>query len=345
MLRRSCARLVDDLVSAVAAARRDAARAAKAARAKGKKRRREELASGGPRTGTGTGTGTGAKEALGVSGTEVGVGTDVNVARRAAWLRDVLVPKCYLAFSQLTADNQFAPLGVVLLGVLAQTQAACDSAAPRPAAPCPSSPSARDNVSAAGVEPDPPNGGDAATIPASGNQLAAPSAPEPELRPSETQRAPERDEGVSNNSTRGGGGGGGREVIEGNEKGGKAIPREAVERAAELRKKGKGKGLEDTKAGRGVRPTAVIATNSEHPSEATEAAASTPSSKRRVLSAPDSAGDKAVRPAKKLKTAAPLPRGGGSDGDGEKGEKRKKQKKKKTAKKGDEFDDLFKDLF
>ncbi|KAI1378266.1 hypothetical protein F4677DRAFT_412708 [Hypoxylon crocopeplum] len=41
------------------------------------------------------------------------------------WLRDVLVPKCYLAFSQLTADNQFATLGVVLLGALAQVNAAC----------------------------------------------------------------------------------------------------------------------------------------------------------------------------------------------------------------------------
>ncbi|KAI1085721.1 hypothetical protein F5B20DRAFT_519445 [Whalleya microplaca] len=41
------------------------------------------------------------------------------------WLRDVLVPKCYLAFSQLTADNQFATLGVVLLGALAQVHAVC----------------------------------------------------------------------------------------------------------------------------------------------------------------------------------------------------------------------------
>ncbi|RYP77302.1 hypothetical protein DL769_003451 [Monosporascus sp. CRB-8-3] len=44
---------------------------------------------------------------------------------RAKWLRDALVPKCYLAFSQLAADNQFATLGVVLLGVLAQVHAAC----------------------------------------------------------------------------------------------------------------------------------------------------------------------------------------------------------------------------
>ena len=42
------------------------------------------------------------------------------------------------AFSQLAADNQFATLGIVLLGVLAQIRAACvrlvgDSAAPPPA--------------------------------------------------------------------------------------------------------------------------------------------------------------------------------------------------------------------
>ncbi|KAK7965086.1 hypothetical protein PG996_000554 [Apiospora saccharicola] len=44
---------------------------------------------------------------------------------RALWLRDVLVPKCYLTFSQLAADNQFAPLGLVLTGALAQAYKAC----------------------------------------------------------------------------------------------------------------------------------------------------------------------------------------------------------------------------
>ncbi|RYP72401.1 hypothetical protein DL771_004196 [Monosporascus sp. 5C6A] len=44
---------------------------------------------------------------------------------RAKWLRDALFPKCYLAFSQLAADSQFATLGIVLLGVLAQVHAAC----------------------------------------------------------------------------------------------------------------------------------------------------------------------------------------------------------------------------
>ncbi|KAK8026867.1 hypothetical protein PG991_003923 [Apiospora marii] len=44
---------------------------------------------------------------------------------RGLWLRDVLVPKCYLTFSQLAADNQFAPLGLVLTGALAQAYKAC----------------------------------------------------------------------------------------------------------------------------------------------------------------------------------------------------------------------------
>ena len=35
------------------------------------------------------------------------------------WLREVLVPKAYLSFSGLVADLQFANLGVVLMGVLA----------------------------------------------------------------------------------------------------------------------------------------------------------------------------------------------------------------------------------
>ncbi|KAI1117115.1 hypothetical protein F5Y14DRAFT_18428 [Nemania sp. NC0429] len=380
MLRRGSARLVEDLASAVAAARRDTARAAKAAaKAKGKKRRREELASGGPGTTAGTGTGTGEEEALTASGTgtEVGVEMDTNVARRATWLRDVLVPKCYLAFSQLTADNQFAPLGVVLLGVLAQTQAACDSAAPRPAAPRPSSPSARDEITgppppsaaaavaavATGVEPETPNGGTAATIPASGTP-AAPSAPEPELRPSETQRAPKGDEGASNNNSNSVGGDGGRDRDKrGREREGKAISREAVERAAELRNKGKAPA--GPKARRGVRPATGIATGEEDPSGAPEATASMPSGKRRVLPSPDGAGDEGVRPAKKLKTAL-LSRNrgsgegvdggsGGDDGNGKKAEKgkekkaekeeRKKKRTKKVAKKGDEFDDLFKDLF
>ncbi|KAI1393474.1 uncharacterized protein F4822DRAFT_423942 [Hypoxylon trugodes] len=52
-------------------------------------------------------------------------GDEERLRGHVEWLRDVLVPKCYLAFSQLAADNQFATLGVVLLGALAQVNAAC----------------------------------------------------------------------------------------------------------------------------------------------------------------------------------------------------------------------------
>lgn len=42
---------------------------------------------------------------------------------RAAWMKAVLGPRAYEAFSQLTADRQFAQLGLVLIGVLAQVEA------------------------------------------------------------------------------------------------------------------------------------------------------------------------------------------------------------------------------
>ncbi|KAI1821777.1 hypothetical protein F4861DRAFT_441442 [Xylaria intraflava] len=121
MLRRNCAKLTERLI---AAARKDAARAAKA---KSKKRRREELASGAPETGA--------------SGKD-DIAVDINVAAHVIWLRDFLIPKCYLAFSQLTADTQFAPLGLVLLSTLAQVQAACECVVP----PAPPAPSAQDGA-------------------------------------------------------------------------------------------------------------------------------------------------------------------------------------------------------
>ncbi|OAA57886.1 hypothetical protein SPI_06771 [Niveomyces insectorum RCEF 264] len=40
------------------------------------------------------------------------------------WLQRAFVPKAYLAFSRLVADRQFAPLGLLLMGVLAQVHAA-----------------------------------------------------------------------------------------------------------------------------------------------------------------------------------------------------------------------------
>lgn len=42
------------------------------------------------------------------------------VERRVAFLEDVLMEKCYLAFSQLVADNQYAALGLMLVGTLAR---------------------------------------------------------------------------------------------------------------------------------------------------------------------------------------------------------------------------------
>ncbi|KAI1467213.1 uncharacterized protein F4812DRAFT_465281 [Daldinia caldariorum] len=105
MLRRHVEKLVDELIEAAAAA---AAAAAASTKSKSKKRRRD----GDGDDGRGVGVG-----GLG--------GLERNVKCHVGWLRDVLVPKCYLAFSQLTADNQFATLSVVLLGVLAQVNATC----------------------------------------------------------------------------------------------------------------------------------------------------------------------------------------------------------------------------
>lgn len=46
------------------------------------------------------------------------------VVERAMWMKAVLGPRAYEGFSQLTADRQFAQLGLVLIGVLAQVEAA-----------------------------------------------------------------------------------------------------------------------------------------------------------------------------------------------------------------------------
>ncbi|KAI1335475.1 hypothetical protein F5Y15DRAFT_397447 [Xylariaceae sp. FL0016] len=125
LLRRNVDRLVDDLDAAVVK----------------KRKRRQE---GGPN---------GSKAAA--------EGGPTALDSRAAWTRDVLVGRCYLAFSQLIADSQFAPLGVVLLGALAQTRAACvcivgaeadDASAPRsPSPPVTASLSAVASVSTAGA--------------------------------------------------------------------------------------------------------------------------------------------------------------------------------------------------
>jgi ribonuclease MRP protein subunit RMP1 len=44
------------------------------------------------------------------------------VERRVEFLEDHLVPRAYLAFSQLVADNQYAALGLMLVGTLARVR-------------------------------------------------------------------------------------------------------------------------------------------------------------------------------------------------------------------------------
>ncbi|KAI0105564.1 hypothetical protein GGR51DRAFT_519854 [Nemania sp. FL0031] len=309
MLRRHCARFVDVLVSAVAAARENAAKAAKAAaKAKSKKRRREELASGGKLTPTGE------MDGLGVVGTgKTDFEMDVDVDTHAAWLRDVLVPKCYLAFSQLTADNQFAPLGVVLLSILSQVQAACDCVSPRPASPPLSV--------LATTEPEPTSIESTAT--SSGPRDAVVLPPVPGIQADRSKPS----SGVKEVS-----GGGVR---------GKAISREAVERAADLRMKAKAAESGKTK------PDDIKSTGSPAPPKTAKTISSTSSSKRQELSAPvDREG--AARPAKRMK-AALIPKerekGKSKDIDDDSKDKDRDKKRKKKAKKGDEFDDLFKGLF
>ncbi|KAI1312158.1 hypothetical protein F5Y03DRAFT_341545 [Xylaria venustula] len=303
MMRRNCARLVEDLVAAVAAARKSATRAAKAAKAEGKKRRREELV---------TGMKTGVKDSADDVGARGVVETDENVERHATWVRDVLVPKCYLAFSQLTADPQFAPLGVVLLGVLAQIQAACDIAAPvQPSSSAPDIPAA----AAAAAESRPSHIEDVTPIIAtpkagSADALSA-SKPMPIINKSEAALAGE-------NAEIGGG---------------KTISRADVERASAQPKKAKESKTEKD------RDSKIAAAPSERaksgaPAEISATTASLLSSKRQA----SGGGDGGVsRPTKKTKTVTVT-----RDADKSiSGDKKKKSKKGK----GDEFDDLFKGLF
>ncbi|KAI1429336.1 hypothetical protein F5Y12DRAFT_481836 [Xylaria sp. FL1777] len=324
MLRRNCARLADELVSADAAARKDAARAAKTARAESKKeskkRRREELASGALRTVKSEREDDDDVAARGVVAGE----TEGNV-RHAAWIRDVLVPKCYLAFSQLTADPQFAPLGIVLLGALAQIKAACDIAAPRPAAPVLSSPSARD-VPEAAAESRPSAVESVTTIPKTGNTATLPTL-EPGPKANERESTP----GTKKDGRDDEGGGG------------KTISRADVERATAQRKKGKEAGKVKVERDKKTATSSDRAKPGASP-EASGATASLPSSKRQVSSAREGeGGEEIARPAKKTKTAAVTrAREKGTNDDKDKD---KKTTKKKKTKKGDEFDDLFKGLF
>ncbi|KAK1236945.1 hypothetical protein MKX08_007893 [Trichoderma sp. CBMAI-0020] len=59
------------------------------------------------------------------------------VPPRAVWLNKHLIPRAYVAFSQLAADNQHAPLGLLLLAILARIHTTLsplsnDSSVPKP---------------------------------------------------------------------------------------------------------------------------------------------------------------------------------------------------------------------
>ncbi|KAK4456607.1 hypothetical protein QBC42DRAFT_149727, partial [Cladorrhinum samala] len=57
-----------------------------------------------------------------------------SVTQRALYMRWQLGPRAFLAFTQLTADRQFAHLGLMLLGVLAQIDKALEPYSPSPPA-------------------------------------------------------------------------------------------------------------------------------------------------------------------------------------------------------------------
>ena len=256
----------------------------------------------------------------------------------------------YRAFSQLTADNQFAPLGVVLLGVLASVQTACNDIAPRPLTDDPSCLSAPD-ATVSNTSPLPPTADDRLDAGTRDSSQAG------------DQGAREEDKG-------------------------RAISREALERVEKkLSQSGKGERGDKTKSSNSqtkqaqdaTRPTppipslavaTVTATStstkgSKAVATATTSSSSNPSkAEQRVTPAQDEKDDnETVRPPKRVKTAAsrvavaPKPTNEGdtnnnndnnskNEKDNKKGRMIKKEKKKKKAKKGgDEFDDLFKGLF
>ncbi|MCJ1424366.1 hypothetical protein MMC29_002254 [Sticta canariensis] len=46
---------------------------------------------------------------------------------RAFYMKDILIPKCYVPFTQLVQDKQFSPLGLALVGELAKTRRTLDA--------------------------------------------------------------------------------------------------------------------------------------------------------------------------------------------------------------------------
>ncbi|KAI1180224.1 hypothetical protein F4777DRAFT_365845 [Nemania sp. FL0916] len=307
MLRRNSARFVDVLSSAAARARRNAARAARAAaKAKSKKRRREALASDGVVMGAEDDLRAGADDEV-----------DAEVARHAVWLRDVLVPKCYLAFTQLTADPQFAPLGVVLLGILGQTQAACDCVAPKapPSSSDPDVSAEAGDIHSVGVTTVTPTAGGTPILP-------------PKSAIKITSAEPSQEDKKSQSI-------------------GKLISRADVERLSSRQNAAKAEETIGTKPEKDTKRAAVTATiNLKRASTPLEATSSLLAS-RRSLALSTRNGGAEEPPAKKVKTAAPEARADVKDRGVVKGSGRdeKSKKKKKKAGKGDEFDDLFKALF
>ncbi|EPQ64691.1 Bgt-4566 [Blumeria graminis f. sp. tritici] len=51
----------------------------------------------------------------------------VALAQRIAFMRDILVPKCFVAFGNLVADSQYAALGLVLVGELSRVNYALET--------------------------------------------------------------------------------------------------------------------------------------------------------------------------------------------------------------------------
>ncbi|GJN78081.1 hypothetical protein PLIIFM63780_001574 [Purpureocillium lilacinum] len=74
------------------------------------------------------------------------------VRLRAGWMRTHVVPRAYISFSQLAADNQHAPLGLLLLAVLGRVDTVLATLAPSDDAktlPPPAVQSSRANVTTA----------------------------------------------------------------------------------------------------------------------------------------------------------------------------------------------------
>ncbi|KAK1769302.1 hypothetical protein QBC33DRAFT_532918 [Phialemonium atrogriseum] len=105
-----------------------------------------------------------------------GGGADERLGLRAGYLRGQLVPRAYLAFTQLAADNQYAQLGLALLGVLAQVDQAASSLAPaarETAAAAAATATGSSTAAHSAVGP-----GDVAVVVAAGRRVRPPGASE-----------------------------------------------------------------------------------------------------------------------------------------------------------------------